>query len=267
MKNTGGKNGSVNISGTGHSDAGDGGTGHDGAENSGAENSGSGSGSGTPTRGSRAADTPAPAPKPARARNRRGEGGRLREEIVDAAAELLDEAGDERAITLRSVARRVGIAAPSIYPHFPDQPAIMLAVVRREFVELERGLRAGVEAAGDDPRQRLYAGCTTYLDFARLHPERYRTMFGGLWVPTLGESSVTEEELTSLGAASLGILSDLLAACVAAGQATSTDVAGDAVALWLGLHGLAHQRAVTAAFPWPPDIADRIIRALAHLKD
>ncbi|CAM5674976.1 TetR family transcriptional regulator OS=Streptomyces antimycoticus OX=68175 GN=SANT12839_040660 PE=4 SV=1 [Streptomyces antimycoticus] len=77
------------------------------------------------------------APKRARARNRRGEGSRLREDIISAAAALLDETGDEHAITLRSVARKVGIAAPSIYPHFPDQPAIMLAVVQREFAELE----------------------------------------------------------------------------------------------------------------------------------
>ena len=29
---------------------------------------------------------------------------------------------------MRSVARRVGVAAPSIYRHFPDRPAIVLAV-------------------------------------------------------------------------------------------------------------------------------------------
>jgi AcrR family transcriptional regulator len=207
------------------------------------------------------------ASKPARARNRRGEGGRLREDIVAAAVELLDETGDERAITLRSVARRVGIAAPSIYPHFPDQPAIMLAVVRREFAELERMLLSAVEKAGDDPRKRLFAICDTYLAFAQSHPERYRTMFGGLWMPNLGDSSLTETDLSTLGSETMGVLVDALGACVAAGQATSADPFADAVALWLGLHGLAHQRAVTRAFPWPDDIADRVITALAHLND
>jgi hypothetical protein len=33
----------------------------------------------------------------------------------------------------------------------------------------------------------------------------------------------------------------------------------------LGLHGLARQRAVTADFPWPPDITERLITPLAHL--
>jgi AcrR family transcriptional regulator len=199
-----------------------------------------------------------------RKRNRRGEGGKLRDEIIAAAREILDEEGDERAVTLRSVARRVGIAAPSIYPHFPDQPAIMLAVVRQEFDQLTATLRAAAEG-GQDARQRLLAVCHAYLDLASTHPERYRVMFGGLWMPALGESSITEEDLTSLGMPALQVIVDALRDCVTAGQATSTDLFGDAVALWLGLHGLAHQRSVTRAFPWPDDIADRIIGALAHL--
>ncbi|MFD9893870.1 TetR/AcrR family transcriptional regulator [Amycolatopsis sp. NPDC059027] len=202
---------------------------------------------------------------PARPRNRRGEGARLREEIVDAAVDLLDETGNESAITLRSVARRVGIAAPSIYRHFPDQPTIMLAVVQRAFAELETQLRTDVDAAGDDPRQRLFACCHGYLRFAKDHPERYRTMFGGLWMPVLRDTTVTINDVMTLGDACTQLLTDTLNGCVTAGLATSTDVRADSVALWLGLHGLAHQRASTIAYPWPPDIADRIITALAHL--
>lgn len=121
------------------------------------------------------------------------------------------------------------------------------------------------EGAGTDPRQRLYAVGNAYLDFARTHPERYRTMFGGLWMPGLGSSSLTEADLATLGDETMRILIDALADCAAAGQSTSTDPSGDAVALWPGLHGLAHQRAVSRVFPWPEDIGDRIIAALAHL--
>lgn len=208
-----------------------------------------------------------PLTTPARPRNRRGEGAHLREEIVAAAAGLLDETGDGSGVTLRSIARRIGIAAPSIYRHFPDQPAIMLAVVGQAFAELETHLRAAMEAAGSDPRQRLLAGCYAYLRFAQDYPGRYRTMFGGLWMPALHDGSVTEHDLAILGQGCTQLLTEALDDCVIAGQATSTNLQADAVALWLGLHGLAHQRAVTVAFPWPPGIADRIITALAHLND
>ncbi|MBB4688063.1 TetR/AcrR family transcriptional regulator [Amycolatopsis jiangsuensis] len=204
---------------------------------------------------------------PARARNRRGEGARLRADIVAAAAELLDETGDESAVTLRSVARRVGIAAPSIYRHFPDQPSIMLAVVRETFAGLEAGLRTELASAGADPRRQLFAVCTAYLDFAQRHPGRYRTMFGGLWMPDLGEGSLSESDVSSLGDACLQVLAGALEACVSAGYSTTDDLDADVVALWLGLHGLAHQRSVTVSFPWPADIAERLITALAHLED
>ncbi|HEY4459344.1 MAG TPA: TetR/AcrR family transcriptional regulator [Pseudonocardiaceae bacterium] len=198
-----------------------------------------------------------------RARNPRGEGARLRDDIVAAAVELLDETGDQGAVTLRSVARRVGIAAPSIYRHFPDQPAIMLAVVRNAFAELEVELRTAAEAEVG-ARQRLRAICAAYLDFAPAHPGRYRLMFGGVWVPDPDESSLTQEDLATLGRESIELITDAFAACVRSGEATSTDVAADVVALWLGLHGLAHQRMSAPSFPWPPDIADRLITTLAH---
>jgi len=204
---------------------------------------------------------------PARLRNRRGEGAQLRDEIVAAAAGLLDETGKASAVTLRSVARRIGIAAPSIYRHFPDQPAIMLAVVQQAFAQLETHLRAALDAAGNDPRQRLFAGCHAYLRFAQDCPGQYRIMFGGVWMPALHDASVTEYDMATLGQGCMQLLTEALNDCIVAGQATSTNLHADTVALWLGLHGLAHQRAVTVAYPWPPGIAERIITALAHLKD
>jgi len=208
-----------------------------------------------------------PAATATRERNRRGEGARLRDEIVAGAAEVLDETGDESSVTLRAVARRVGIAPPSIYRHFADQPSIMLAVVQRAFGELEAELRAELEAAGADPRARLFALCLGYLTYARTHPGRYRTMFGGLWMPDLEASSLTEADMHALGEPSLRLLADALGDCVAAGIATTTDLSADAVALWVGLHGLAHQQSVTVSFPWPPDITERLVVALAHLTD
>ena len=202
-----------------------------------------------------------------RTRNRRGEGAQLRDDIVAAAVALLDETGDESAVTLRAVARRVGIAAPSIYRHFADQPNIMLAVVQQAFDELNAELYGALAAAGDDPRTRLFAVCTRYLEFASRHPGRYRTMFGGLWMPDLEASSLTEADLHALGQVSMDVLVEVLGGCVAAGIATTTDVSADAVALWVGLHGLAHQQSVTVSFPWPPDIAERLVVALAHLTD
>ncbi|MCO1659294.1 TetR/AcrR family transcriptional regulator [Pseudonocardia humida] len=202
-----------------------------------------------------------------RERNRRGQGGRLRDDIVRAGAELLDEAGDEQAVTLRAVARRVGITAPSIYAHFADRQAILLAVAAGAFAELDEQLRRARDAADADPVARLRATCAAYLEFARTRPQRYRVMFGGVWnaEQAVAGGSITQAQATELGQDVLGLLIAELRACVESGASRSTDAAADAVALWLGLHGLAHQRTAAPAFPWPPDIADRLVTTLAHL--
>ena len=202
-----------------------------------------------------------------RERNRRGEGSRLSDEIVAAAAALLDETGHEEAVTLRAVARHIGIAAPSIYAHFADRQAILLAVVQDAFADLDQQLRSAIASAGEDPVHRLHAVCDAYLTFAATRPQRYRVMFGGAWNATaaLDSRAVTDDEVGALGQDALAVLVTELEACVAAGRSNSTDAVSDAVALWLGLHGLAHQQAVSAAFPWPVDIRQRLVTSLAHL--
>ena len=54
-----------------------------------------------------------------RHRNPRGQGTRLSEDIVAGALALIERTGSAEAVTLRAVAREAGIAAPSIYAHFP----------------------------------------------------------------------------------------------------------------------------------------------------
>ncbi|GGK22290.1 hypothetical protein GCM10011583_62840 [Streptomyces camponoticapitis] len=153
------------------------------------------------------------------------------------------------------MARRAGISAPSIYPHFPGRSAIVLAVVHEAFLELNGLLRSAVDDAHDADR-RLYAACLAYLDYAAAHPERYRAMFGEL---------PAGQGVSSPGAGTLRILADTLAQCVTAGQSTSTDPRSDAIALWLGLHGLAHQRAIAHAFPWPADLVRPFVASLSRL--
>lgn len=203
----------------------------------------------------------------ARPRNRRGEGGLLRQQILDAALALLDETGDEQAVTLRAVARRVGIAAPSIYAHFADRQAILLALVEDTFSDLADRLVAA-QASVSDPVDRLSAVCAAYLDLAATRPQRYRLLFGGLWsaAAAVGEGALSPTGASELGQEVLAVVAGALSDCVAAGRSGSTDAAADAVALWVALHGLAHQRSAATAFPWPTDIVDRLVRPLAHLE-
>jgi AcrR family transcriptional regulator len=207
--------------------------------------------------------TPTPDRRP---RNRRGEGSRLRKEIVAAASAMLDEGATEDGVTLRAVARRVGVAAPSIYSHFSDRDAILLEVVREAFDELGEHLTAAASATGS-PKAELEAVCAAYLSFALERPQRYRILFGGAWDASRARSSgsVDADVVAALGSDVFGAFVSALDRCVADGSSSSTDANADAAALWAGLHGYASVRPVTKEFPWPDDVVHRIVVGLAKL--
>ncbi|WP_068798328.1 TetR/AcrR family transcriptional regulator [Pseudonocardia sp. HH130630-07] len=196
-----------------------------------------------------------------RTRNPRGEGSRLREEIVAAAADLLEH-GTATAVTLRAVARAAGITAPSIYRHFADVEAILRGVADDAFAELREDLRRAQDRAGERPVHRLLEICRCHLDFARSRPERYRLMFGGARNAADGHGPAGR---APAGRDAFVVLVDAVSACIAARESTSTDAHADATALWVGLHGLAGLREATPPFPWPPGLEDRLVRTLARI--
>src|SRR6201999_1952263 len=110
-------------------------------------------------------------------RNARGQGTRLADDIVRGALALVERTGSDEAVTLRAVAREVGIAAPSIYAHFADRDAIIMAAVAQVFDELTDAVKAAQAAVSNDPVDRLLAGCQAYLDYGLGHPARYGLLF------------------------------------------------------------------------------------------
>jgi AcrR family transcriptional regulator len=86
-------------------------------------------------------------------------------EIVAAARELLEAEGPE-GLSMRRVAERVGIRAPSIYKHLPDKEAL-------EAVLISAGLEEWAEAfKGETPEELGRA----YRTYALAHPHLYRLM-------------------------------------------------------------------------------------------
>ncbi|OFV76700.1 HTH-type transcriptional repressor FabR [Rhodococcus erythropolis] len=194
-----------------------------------------------------------------RARNPRGSGARLRGEIVAAAATLIARTGSDQAVTLRSVAREVGISAPSIYGHFSDRDAIVEAVVSESLEQLHLAVADAV-SAHPDPVEGLYAGCSAYVEFGISEPARYRVLFG--WSRPKGQSPQSDTR----GLAAFNTLVTNLDACVAAGRSASTDTFVDAVSIWTSLHGQVMLRADLPEFPWPStDTVGEMVRSLARL--
>lgn len=100
-------------------------------------------------------------------------------EIVEAARDLLEREGWE-AVSMRRVAARVGIKAPSLYKHLPDKAALAAALISSGFVQQAAVLKkARSNAYAVEGQDSLGALAQAYREFARRHPHLYRLMTQG----------------------------------------------------------------------------------------
>ncbi|MEV4422302.1 TetR family transcriptional regulator [Patulibacter sp. NPDC049589] len=100
------------------------------------------------------------------------------ERIVEVARELMEEEGAE-AMSMRNIAARLGVRAPSLYKHLPDKKALEDAIivsVLREQGAIGRRVTAEARAAGEDP---LLAIVEAYRVWALDHPDLYRLNMRG----------------------------------------------------------------------------------------
>jgi AcrR family transcriptional regulator len=102
--------------------------------------------------------------------------------VVAAGRRLLEEEGPE-ALTMRRLAERVGIRAPSLYKHLPDKAALEAAIIATGLEEAAAAFEAAVEGAagraGNGAAGTLVALAAAYRRFALAHPHLYRLMNNG----------------------------------------------------------------------------------------
>jgi AcrR family transcriptional regulator len=199
------------------------------------------------------ASTPA-AQRGGRGRNQRGQGERLREEIVYSAQRLLEELGDDQALSLRAVARDIGIAATSVYLHFADRDALVLAAMRRGHDDLMAAIEAA-EAVSDDPAEKLRARILLLGAWAQEHPGMYKV---------LHESTVNQRIDTSFKQ-EMGIrTAAAIQRCIDAGLAPPGDAELISLDMRTAVHGAVSMRVNHPQQPWPP-LADQVERFLTKL--
>jgi AcrR family transcriptional regulator len=98
-----------------------------------------------------------------------------RREILDAAWEVAREHG-LTALTLRDVADRVGMRAPSLYSHFDSKHAIYDAMYAEAWTAYEEATRPARNGLTDDMRAAAHVITRGFFDFAVADPVRYQLM-------------------------------------------------------------------------------------------
>ncbi|WP_375487851.1 TetR/AcrR family transcriptional regulator [uncultured Mycobacterium sp.] len=191
-----------------------------------------------------------------RPRAPRGSGDRLRDEILDAATELLLETGHAKAVSIRSVAQRVGVTPPSIYLHFQDKDALLDAVCARYFAKLDQEMQR-VAAGQQSAVEVLRAQGLAYVRFAIATPELYR-------IATMGEWRSGSDVDATLDSSAFQHMRETVQTLMDEKIYPSGDPTTVALQLWSAAHGVA---ALLIAKPHLPfgdaeAFADRVLGAV-----
>ena len=94
---------------------------------------------------------------------------------MGAALQIIEREGVE-ALSLREVARRLGVSHQAPYKHYESRDHILAEVVARAFAEF--GAHLDARARGATAQEDLASLGRAYLAYASAHPLQYRLMFG-----------------------------------------------------------------------------------------
>jgi AcrR family transcriptional regulator len=187
-----------------------------------------------------------------RKRNPRGQGERLREDIVAAAAKIMADP-EAPPLTLRGVAREVGVAATSVYLHFDSVESLVLEVARHGFGSMRDAIATAMSTA-TDPCAALRLGARAYCEWGIANPGWYQWMFSNplritasTWVGLPGQPLF--QSLVGTVAGCLGRPAD------------DPECTRTAQLLWNLMHGLVSLRIARPFLPWGP-LAETIDEAV-----
>ncbi len=93
-------------------------------------------------------------------------------------------------LSLREVARQVGVSATAVYRHFPDKAALMAALAAAGLDRLGAAQHAAFDAAGGGAAGFLATGAA-YVKFAQTHTALFRLIFA---TPAAGDVTLPDDK-------------------------------------------------------------------------
>ncbi|MCU0491394.1 MAG: TetR/AcrR family transcriptional regulator [Chloroflexaceae bacterium] len=114
------------------------------------------------------------------------------------------------ALSLRAIARDMGMTAPALYRYYPDRDALITALILDAYYALANAMRAATNSRPTTAyADRLYAALICYRDWAMAHPTEFQLIFGN---PIPGYQAPPEQTTPAARSVGMVVIETLLAA-------------------------------------------------------
>jgi len=180
--------------------------------------------------------------------------GALREALLEQAERTVRERGAD-ALSLRELARAVGVSHGAPRRHFPDRQALLDAVAEAGFDRLGVELRAAADGAGEEFEPRLRATAAAYVRFATRDPALLDLMFAGKHRETSGALHEAAEN-------AFAVMLELIAQGQAEGALEPGEPERVGLVLFSTIQGIASL--VSAGIVQPDQLEALVVDAIAH---
>jgi len=180
--------------------------------------------------------------------------GQLKEALLDAGLKMLVEQGVAE-LSLRAVAKTLGVSANAAYRHFASKQDWLNAMAADGFRRFAQAQRSAISEF-NEPLQRLLAAGRAYMAFATQEPALYRLMFDQITQPH------SDENLLESSMDALSVLLDC-ASALTQQPPTHESTRVLAATAWGLVHGLSDLTTAQqlTIFDIPPhDLLDKIMQ-------
>ena len=171
----------------------------------------------------------------------------LREEILDAARDLLVKDGYEK-VSMRGIAEKIEYSPTTIYLYFRDKDDLIRQVCQETFLMLIQTLKS-LRLEEGDPLEGLRKAAYAYVRFGLDNPDHYRATF---LIPHCDDGhTISREEIENgPGMQCFNSLRMGVSECIRMGYFKPVDVETTSQALWANMHGVTSLLITDKHFPW-----------------